>query len=176
MKVICLIGSKGGVGKSTLVNYIAWVLRTVYKKKVSVCNLDFQNHVQVVNHDDADFLIFDTVGAYAERTTNLLNKLKNDPNATVICPMGTGINDRKEYRFTVDQMMKYGLLDKTTFVMNKARQGSKSLADSRSLLKEMDVKVSVASVSILEDYAQERYTSRTKNEISRVLNEILGRL
>lgn len=171
---VAVLNTKGGSGKSNFVTFTSSVLRRIYKKNVTVYNLDQQAHVQVNQEENPDFIMFDTIGAFADKTLSLIDKMKNDDNAMIIVPVGSGLNDQREYQFVVNKLTQLGVIKKTVFVLTKVRQGSKSVGESRQLLKSMNVNVAKATISLLEDYAQERFTSsRCNNEISKLLNEIM---
>lgn len=172
-KAIAVLNTKGGSGKSNLVTFSSSVLKNTYKRSVSVFNLDQQIHVSVSNEDNPDFIFFDTIGAFAGKTLSLIERMKKDSNAIIIVPVGSGKNDQREYKFVFDKLTELGVIDKTVFVLTKVRPSAKSVSDSRALLQSMGANVAKATISLLEDYAQERLTSsRCVNEISRLLNEI----
>lgn len=172
-KALAVVSTKGGSGKSTLVEFMSHVLRKTYRKSVTVYNLDQQIHVTVRSESNPDFIIFDTIGAFANNTLSLIEKIKEDENGMIIIPVSTGVNDQREYAFIIDKLKELGVFDKSVFVLIKVRLGSKSVKESRDLLKSMNANVAVAAISLLEDYAQERlHSSRCVNEISKFLNEI----
>lgn len=167
------INTKGGSGKSTLCDLMSHVLR-LSKNQVACFNLDDQHHVSesAENLDNADYALFDTMGAFHTETLELLEDIKKDDQAIIICPVGTGYTDQKEYDFVISEFKKHNVLDKTIFVLNRVNARTKAVKECRDILKSKGVKVSRASISYLEDYAQRRYTGRCVSEISMLIHEI----
>ena len=164
---IIFLSTKGGVGKSTLTRYTHNEL-TRLGYIVNVFNCDQQNHVDVISEQDPHFCIYDTAGAFTGDTVTLLQNAaeSTEDNVQIVIPTGTGANDRKELPFIINEVDKVGLLDKTTVVITRTRVNSKARKDTTALLQEMSVNVSPWWMPTLEDFSEQRDTSRTRNEIS----------
>lgn len=172
---LIVINSKGGVGKSTVVEYFAHELvRTGFV--VSVSNTDQQQHVAIVDNQESDFYLYDTAGAFTEQNVTLLSAAGglDSSEVKVIVPVGTGKNDRKEIPFMMSALAEYGISkEKIIFLITKARRHSKATITLKEYLAEAGVNYCGWTIPQLEDFAQGRHTSRTRSETSAILNEIV---
>ncbi|MEE7918676.1 ParA family protein, partial [Vibrio parahaemolyticus] len=98
---IIFFNTKGGVSKSTLCEYSAAELQRL-GHRVHVDNTDQQQHVTLIDNEDAEFFLYDTAGAFTAANVDLL-KAASEANAMVIIPMNTGKNDLKELDFILDR-------------------------------------------------------------------------
>lgn len=168
---IILFNTKGGTAKSTLCEYISKELQRL-NHSINVDNTDQQKHVSIIDNDDADFYLYDTAGAFTTDNVDLLEASASE-KSLVLIPIGTGKNDFLELDFLIDNLEKCGVLDKSKFVFTKARANSKSLKSKRDLLKSKGLNVCKYVMPTLEDFSEQRYTTRTTNEISQLLHEII---
>ncbi|MGR5312558.1 ParA family protein (plasmid) [Photobacterium damselae subsp. damselae] len=170
---IIFMNTKGGVGKSTLCEYSGNELERL-GYVVSMNNTDQQQHVITNGLNDADYFLYDTAGAFTQENIRLLEALSNPAvNGKIIVPIGVGKNDIKEASFMIDNLLSYDLLGKTCFVFMRTSPTRKALKNAKDILKEKGVHVCKWVMPDLEDFGQGRNTSRTKNEISHFLHEIL---
>ncbi len=168
---IIFFNTKGGVSKSTLCEYTAAELQRL-GYSVNVDNTDQQNHVTIVENESADYFLYDTAGAFTADNVELL-KAASSENALVIVPMNTGTNDLKEFEFLLAKLDEYCVKDKARFVFTKARTNSKALASRREILASHGMKSTNWVMPMLEDFSKQRQTSRTRNEISAFLHEVI---
>lgn len=172
-KHIIFFNPKGGVGKST------WCERTAMELErlnylVSVENTDQQVHITLRENEEAQFCLYDTMGAYSSANMKLVSAASNsNVDALIIVPTSTSKNDFKDIDFLKTQLKKNNMLDKTIFVFTKVRKNSVSLKKRRKQLSKLGFKYCKYSMPILEDFSEERDTARTRNEISAFLHEVL---
>lgn len=171
MKHVVFLNTKGGVGKSTLCEFSARELnRTGHA--VSVGNTDQQLHVTLSEIDDEDFCLYDTAGAFTGENMELLRDASSE-NTLIIVPLLTSKNDFKEVPFLTAKLKELGLINRTKFVFTNVRANSKSLIDRRAQMKDLGLDVVQWTMPTLEDFREQRDTSRTRNEISRFINEVI---
>lgn len=170
-KHIIFFNTKGGVSKSTLCEYTANELQRI-GKSVSVDNTDQQKHVTTILNDNAEYCIYDTAGAFTANNIDLL-KACSDVDALVIVPMNTGKNDFIELEFLVSRLNEYGLKEKSKFVFTKTRSNSKALLSRRESLAEFGLSSCEWVMPMLEDFSEQRNTTRTRAEINVFLNEVI---
>lgn len=171
MKHVIYFNTKGGVGKSTLCEFSAKELsRLGYS--VNVGNTDQQVHVTPVDEHNPDYFLYDTAGAFTGANIDLL-EAASLVDSLIIVPMNTGLNDFKEVPFLVEKLTELDLLDRVRVVFTKARSNSKSLSSRRSDIEALGLRSLKWSMPTLEDFSEQRYTSRTRNEISAFLHEVL---
>ncbi|HAS6111994.1 TPA: AAA family ATPase [Vibrio vulnificus] len=168
---IIFFNTKGGVSKSTLCEYSAAELQRL-GHRVHVDNTDQQQHVTLIDNEDAEFFLYDTAGAFTAANVDLL-KAASEANAMVIIPMNTGKNDLKELDFILDQLGEFGVKEKARVVFTKTRQNSKSLQARKKTIKERGLIATNWVMPMLEDFSEQRHTSRTRNEISAFLHEAI---
>ena len=166
---IIFFNSKGGVSKSTLCEYTAQELQRL-GYSVNVDNTDQQQHVTLIENENADYFVYDTAGAFTSDNVELLQAAV-DVKSLIIVPLNTGKNDLKEIPFLVAKLDELGLKDKTRFVFTKTRVNSKSLSERRSTLKELGLSSLKWVMPMLEDFSEQRNTARTRSEISTFLHE-----
>ncbi|EHE7897958.1 ParA family protein [Vibrio parahaemolyticus] len=171
MKHCIYLNTKGGSGKSTLAYYSANELQRL-GYPTEVVNLDQQQHIIEREDSDAAFCIYDTPGVFASDTLDLLNAAR-DANSVIIIPTGCGVNDTKEIPFVADQLAELGLIDRCTFVFTRARPNSKALRERRQWLESQGHNVARWFMPLLEDFSEQRDTSRTRNEISAFIHEVI---
>lgn len=168
---IIFFNTKGGVSKSTLCEYSAAELQRL-GHRVHVDNTDQQQHVTLIDNEDAEFFLYDTAGAFTAANVDLL-KAASEANAMVIIPMNTGKNDLKELDFILDRLDEFGVKEKARVVFTKTRQNSKSLQARKKTIKERGLIATNWVMPMLEDFSEQRHTSRTRNEISAFLHEAI---
>ena len=168
---IIFFNSKGGVSKSTLCEYTAKELQRL-GHSVNVDNTDQQQHVTLIENEEADYFVYDTAGAFTSDNLELL-KAAADANALIIVPLNTGKNDLKEIPFISEKLNELGLKDKTRFVFTKTRPNSKSLTERRTTLAELGLTSINWVMPMLDDFSEQRNTARTRNEISIFLHELV---
>jgi chromosome partitioning protein len=168
---IIFFNSKGGVSKSTLCEYTAQELQRL-EYSVNVDNTDQQQHVTLIENEDADYFVYDTAGAFTSDNLELLKAAAN-VNSLIIVPLNTGKNDFKEIPFIAKKLNELGLKDKTRFVFTKARLNSKSLTERRITLAELGLISIIWVMPMLDDFSEQRNTARTRNEISAFLHEVI---
>ena len=171
---ILQMNTKGGTGKSTLTEYMGAELSRL-GHVVSISNTDQQEHVTVASVDNSDFYLYDTAGAFTEDNVRLLNAIGSNPDlaARIIVPISTGKNDRKEVPFLIESFNEYGVLDRVVFVINKARQHSAAVTATKEYIKSLGLTVARSVIPQIEDFAQGRHTTRTRNEISALIHEVI---
>ena len=171
MKHIIFLNTKGGCGKSTLCEFSARELaRTGHA--VSVDNTDQQVHVTLSEIDNADFCLYDTAGAFTGSNMELLKEASSE-NTLIIVPLLTSKNDFKEVPFLTSKLTELNLIDRTKFVFTNVRTNSKSLIERRKQMEALNLEVAKWTMPTLEDFREQRDTSRTRNEISNFLSEIV---
>lgn len=168
---IIFFNTKGGVSKSTLCEYTAIELQRL-GYGVHVDNTDQQRHVTLIENENADYFVYDTAGAFTSDNVDLL-KAASDAKALVVVPMNTGKNDLKELDFLLSKLDEYGVKNKARFVFTKARTNSKALAARRETLAKHGMTSINWVMPMLEDFSEQRHTSRTRNEISAFLHEVI---
>lgn len=168
---IVFFNTKGGVSKSTLCELSRLELQRL-GYKVNVENTDQQEHVTLIENEDADFFLYDTAGAFTVENVDLL-KAACEANALIIIPMKTGKNDLSELDFLLERLKEYNLLDKSKVVFTQTRHNSKSLSDRRITIKEKGLSHLNWTMPILDDFGEQRITPRVKNEISAFLHEVI---
>ncbi|MFW1480299.1 ParA family protein, partial [Vibrio parahaemolyticus] len=94
---IIFFNTKGGVSKSTLCEFSSTELQRL-GYSVHVDNTDQQEHVTLLENEQADFFLYDTAGAFTAANVELL-KAAADVNSLIVIPMNTGVNDLKELDF-----------------------------------------------------------------------------
>lgn len=172
-KHIIFFNTKGGVGKSTLCEYSARELvRTGHR--VQVQNTDQQSHVTLREHDNADFYLYDTMGAFSAENMALLEAAAR-VDALIVVPIGTGTNDFNELSFLLDNLKQLNLIDNMIFVFTCTRPKSKYLKERREALDALQLGLKHAKwvLPTLESFGQQFDTSRTRNEISQFINEVI---
>lgn len=172
-KHLVFFNTKGGVCKSTLCEYSRRELvRLGYE--VSVDNVDQQVHVKTIMNENATYCLYDTAGAFTGHNLDLLKATSaNDIDAVIIIPYGTGENDKKEYEFVFNKLEQLGLLGKSRVVFTKTRKNSKYLGMRRNQLNKLGIKYTKWVLPDLEDFKQSVDSSRTRNEISAFLHEVI---
>jgi len=168
---IIFFNTKGGVSKSTLCEYTSIELQRL-GHSVHVDNTDQQRHVTLIENEEADFFLYDTAGAFTADNVDLL-KAASEEKALVVIPMNTGKNDLKEFDFLLSKLDEYKVKDKARFVFTKARSNSKALSERRKMLTEHGMDSTCWVMPMLEDFSEQRHTSRTRNEISAFLHEVI---
>ncbi|MDN4693186.1 ParA family protein [Vibrio parahaemolyticus] len=168
---IIFFNTKGGVSKSTLCEFSALELQRL-GYNVHVDNTDQQEHVTLIENEDADYFLYDTAGAFTAANVDLL-KAAADAQAMIIIPMNTGINDLKELGFILDRLSEFGVKDKARIVFTKTRQNSKALQSRKAKIKEHGLTPINWVMPMLEDFSEQRQTTRTRNEISAFLHEVV---
>lgn len=68
---IIFFNTKGGVSKSTLCEFSSMELQRL-GYKIHVDNIDQQEHVTLIENEDADFFLYDTAGAFTSANVELL--------------------------------------------------------------------------------------------------------
>jgi chromosome partitioning protein len=172
-KHLVFFNTKGGVCKSTLCEYSRREL-TRLGYEVSVDNVDQQVHVKTIVNDNAEFCLYDTAGAFTGHNLDLLKAASGDDiDAVIIVPYGTGENDKKEYEFVFNKLNQLGLLNKSKVVFTKTRKNSKYLTMRRDQLNDLGIEYIKWVLPDLEDFKQSLDSSRTRNEISAFLHEVI---
>lgn len=171
MKHVIFFNTKGGCGKSTLCEYTSRELSRI-GYTVSVDNTDQQKHVTLIDNDNADFCLYDTAGAFTGANIDLLEAAK-DENVLVIIPLGTGLNDIEEVGFLAEQLASYQLLDRAVVTFTKTRSNSRALLTRKAELADMGITTTKWIMPTLEDFGLKRDTSRTRNEISCFIHEVI---
>ena len=80
---------------------------------------------------------------------------------------------QKEFDFLLSKLEEYKVKDKARFVFTKARSNSKALSERRKMLTEHGMDSTCWVMPMLEDFSEQRHTSRTRNEISAFLHEVI---
>lgn len=168
---IIFFNTKGGVSKSTLCEYSASELTRI-GHQVNVDNTDQQEHVTLLENEQADYFLYDTAGAFTAANVDLLKAAAN-ADSLIIIPMNTGVNDLKELDFIIDRLSEFGVKDKACVVFTKTRQNSKALQLRRETLNAYGLPFANWVMPMLEDFSEQRHTSRTRNEISAFLHEVI---
>lgn len=168
---IVFFNTKGGVSKSTLCEFSALELQRL-GYKVHVDNTDQQEHVTLIEDESADYFLYDTAGAFTADNVELL-KATSNVNALIVIPMNTGVNDLKELDFILARLDEFAVRDKAKVVFTKTRQNSKALQARKETLKEKDLAFLHWVMPMLEDFSEQRQTTRTRNEISAFLHEVI---
>ncbi|ELJ8598087.1 ParA family protein [Vibrio vulnificus] len=168
---IIFFNTKGGVSKSTLCEFSMMELKRL-GYNVQVQNTDQQEHVTLMDSDNADYYLYDTAGSFTVANVELLNAAAG-ANAIIIIPMNTGVNDLKEVAFVVEQLEKFNVKDKARFVFTKTRPNSKLLREKKETLQGYGLNVLKWTMPHLEDFGEQRQTSRTRREISAFLHEVI---
>ncbi|ODS09725.1 ParA family protein [Vibrio scophthalmi] len=168
---IIFFNTKGGVSKSTLCEFTARELKRI-GYGVHVDNTDQQEHVTLIDNEDADYFLYDTAGAFTADNVELL-KAAAEAKSLIIIPMNTGVNDLKELDFILSRLDEYGVREKARVVFTKTRQNSKALQARRVTLKERGLDSINWVMPMLEDFSEQRETARTRNEISAFLHEVI---
>lgn len=163
--------TKGGVAKSTLCEFTARELQRL-NYTVAIDNTDQQQHVNIIDNDDAQFTLYDTAGAFTVSNVKLLQAAAG-AESMVIVPLGTGHNDVQEIDFVVSKLTEYALIERTYFVFTRTRSTSKALNERRLLLESKGLNVCRWVMPNLEDFSEKRDTARTRNEISAFLHEVI---
>lgn len=171
MSHIIFFNTKGGVGKSTLCEFAARELART-GRTVAVENTDQQKHVTLIINEEAEFNLYDTAGAFTTQNMELLSAAA-EADAVIIIPLNTGINDLKELDFLISKLEKHKIKHKSFFLFTRARINSKSLKLRRETLRNKGLNVCKYVMPSLEDFSEQRDTSRTRNEISQFLNEVI---
>lgn len=171
MMHVIYFNTKGGCGKSTLCEYTSKELQRL-GYSVSVDNTDQQKHVTQIDNDSADFCLYDTAGAFTGANVELLKAASNE-NVIVILPLGTGLNDFEEMQFLSEQINNFNLLSRSVVVFTKTRNNSRSLFARKKEVAGLGFKVAKWAMPNLEDFGLKRETTRTRNEISNFIHEVL---
>lgn len=168
---IIFFNTKGGVSKSTLCECSANELaRLGYQ--VHVDNTDQQEHVTLIDNDAADYFLYDTAGAFTAANVELLKAAAN-AEALIIIPMNTGANDLKELDFILDRLDEFGVKSKSKVVLTKVRINSALARSRRELIQSRGIEVAKWSMPMLDDFADNRQSTRTRKEISAFLHEVV---
>ncbi|QQX82690.1 hypothetical protein JK628_23195 (plasmid) [Shewanella sp. KX20019] len=170
-KHVVFFNTKGGVCKSTLCEYTSNGLQSL-GRSVDVTNNDQQQHITLIQNDDAEFFLYDTAGAFTVKNIDLL-KAAAEAEAVIIVPITTGKNDLKEFGFLLERLEEYGVKDKARFVFTKTRANSKALKERRQTLSEHGIESARYVMPHLEDFSEQRDTARTRNEISAFIHEVI---
>lgn len=168
---IIFFNTKGGVSKSTLCEFSSLELQRL-GYSVHVDNTDQQEHVTLIESEQADFFLYDTAGAFTAANMDLL-KAAADVRSLIVIPMNTGINDLKELDFILARLDEFGVKDKSRIVFTKTRQNSKALQARKATVLERGLTPINWVMPMLEDFSEQRDTSRTRNEISAFLHEVI---
>ena len=119
---ISIMGSKGGVGKSTIAKAIYLELSSK-GRKVGGMDGDTQKHFQKLldsstSHEDNDHIIIDTTGVWSESNQELITEmLKHD--GLIIVPFLPSDDDVKEALMMARRLDGFDMLNRTVFVMNR---------------------------------------------------------
>ncbi|MFW9651206.1 ParA family protein [Vibrio parahaemolyticus] len=168
---IIFFNTKGGVSKSTLCEFSSLELQRL-GYNVHVDNTDQQEHVTLIENEQADFFLYDTAGAFTAANVDLL-KAAADVKSLIVIPMNTGVNDLKELDFILARLDEFGVKDKSRIVFTKTRQNSKALQARKATVLECGLTPVSWVMPMLEDFSEQRNTSRTRNEISAFLHEVI---
>ncbi|MPS41549.1 ParA family protein [Vibrio sp. VGrn 2] len=168
---IIFFNTKGGVSKSTLCEFSSLELQRL-GYSVHVDNTDQQEHVTLIENEQADFFLYDTAGAFTAANVDLL-KAAADVKSLIVIPMNTGVNDLKELDFILARLDEFGVKDKSQIVFTKTRQNSKALQARKATVLERGLTPIKWVMPMLEDFSEQRDTSRTRNEISAFLHEVI---
>ncbi|EIZ4252501.1 TPA: ParA family protein [Vibrio parahaemolyticus] len=168
---IIFFNTKGGVSKSTLCEFSSLELQRL-GYRVHVDNTDQQEHVTLIENEQADFFLYDTAGAFTAANVDLL-KAAADVKSLIVIPMNTGVNDLKELDFILARLDEFGVKDKSRIVFTKTRQNSKALQARKATVLERGLTPINWVMPMLEDFSEQRDTSRTRNEISAFLHEVI---
>lgn len=168
---IIFFNTKGGVSKSTLCEYTSMELQRL-GYEVHVDNTDQQRHVPLIENESANYFLYDTAGAFTSDNVDLL-KAASQAESLIIVPIRTGNNDFEEVEFLLSQLEKYGVKDQAKFVFTQTRPNSKALANKRTVLLTHGFKSVNWVMPSLEDFSEKRHSSRTRNEISAFLHEVI---
>lgn len=168
---IIFFNTKGGVSKSTLCEFSSKELQRL-GYSVHIDNTDQQKHVTLIEHESADYFLYDTAGSFTTANVDLL-KAASEVEALIIIPIRTGNNDFEEVDFLLSQLEMYGVKDKAKFVFTQTRPNSKSLANKRNILLKNGFDSAKWVMPSLDDFSEWRDTSRTRNEISAFLHEVI---
>ena len=168
---IIFFNTKGGVSKSTLCEFSSLELQRL-GYRVHVDNTDQQEHVTLIENEQADFFLYDTAGAFTAANVDLL-KAAADVKSLIVIPMNTGVNDLKELDFILARLDEFGVKDKSRIVFTKTRQNSKALQARKATVIERGLTLINWVMPMLEDFSEQRDTSRTRNEISAFLHEVI---
>lgn len=168
---IIFFNTKGGVSKSTLCEFSSLELQRL-GYSVHVDNTDQQEHVTLIENEQADFFLYDTAGAFTAANVDLL-KAVADVKSLIVIPMNTGVNDLKELDFILARLDEFGVKDKSRIVFTKTRQNSKALQARKATVRERGLTPINWVMPMLEDFSEQRDTSRTRNEISAFLHEVI---
>ncbi|CAK2104687.1 CobQ/CobB/MinD/ParA nucleotide binding domain-containing protein [Vibrio crassostreae] len=171
MMHIIFFNTKGGVSKSTLCEFSSLELQRL-GYSVHVDNTDQQEHVTLIENEQADFFLYDTAGAFTAANVDLL-KAAADVKSLIVIPMNTGVNDLKELDFILARLDEFGVKDKSRIVFTKTRQNSKALQARKATALERGLIPINWVMPMLEDFSEQRDTSRTRNEISAFLHEVI---
>lgn len=116
-----VMGSKGGVGKSTVAKaiYLEW---TRQGKRVNVMDGDPQQHLQGFadnhkKHDEYDHTIIDTAGIWSQSNEQLIQQMAKN-NGLIIVLFQPSDDDLKETVMMTRRLEKGGVLDKAVFTVN----------------------------------------------------------
>lgn len=168
---IIFFNTKGGVSKSTLCEFSSLELQRL-GYRVHVDNTDQQEHVTLIENEQADFFLYDTAGAFTAANVDLL-KAAADVKSLIVIPMNTGVNDLKELDFILARLDEFGVKGKSRIVFTKTRQNSKALQARKATVLERGLTPINWVMPMLEDFSEQRDTSRTRNEISAFLHEVI---
>lgn len=168
---IIFFNTKGGVSKSTLCEFSSNELQRL-GYTVHVDNTDQQDHVTLLKNESADYFLYDTTGAFTADNVELL-KAAADVNALIVIPMNTGINDLKELDFILARLDEFGVKDRSRIVFTKTRKNSKVLKKRKDTVLERGLIPLNWVMPTLDDFGEQRDTSRTRNEISAFLHEVI---
>lgn len=168
---LIFFNTKGGVSKSTLCEYCSLELQRL-GYSVHVDNTDQQEHVTILENEQADYFLYDTAGAFTSANVELL-KAAATVNSMIVIPMNTGINDLKELDFILARLDEFGVKDKSKIVFTKTRKNSKALKTRKETVKDFGITPINWVMPTLDDFGEQRNTARTRNEISAFLHEVI---
>ena len=171
---IIFLNTKSGVGKSTLCKYSYHEL-TRLGCLVETHNTEQQCHLsQTERMDETDFILYDTTGAFTDDNIDLLHAAAELDDVVIVVPITTGHNQVEELDFMISSLNELKLLDKTRFVLSKVCPNTSSVVRRKMELQLRDVNIMKWSFPLLEDFSNQRHTSRTRNEVSQFLKEIVS--
>ncbi|MCD9492650.1 AAA family ATPase [Photobacterium phosphoreum] len=175
---LCLMASKGGVGKSTICKQLARELHRI-GRTVAALDYDPQKHLDrfvdanpaMFKAEYAEYVVVDTQGVHSKKNIEIINAMLTK-NALIIVPFRPSEDDYIEALTMRDRLKELGALDKAVFVANACyRETDKDVLHYSSLLSD-SVRVAKSVLVQRKAYAKEP-DRNVINEISRLLNEVV---